>query len=191
MAGYILEFRGCTPEPLGNYLKGLGVFRLIAEQADPLARAWWKDGFLHILQNKWDDSGSTSREDKLADWLLKACRFTPFIAPWQTGTGYLPLGKRSAGGDALQALLAASHPGTNHFRDAFRDFAATRGAAIGNEPSKWLDEVKQSRTDVPDAELHRTLRNRVRLTAPDLAICDRLFRTLNLLWPDRCRAAER
>ena len=42
MAGHILELRGCTPEPLGNYLKGLGVFRLIAEQADPQARAWWK-----------------------------------------------------------------------------------------------------------------------------------------------------
>lgn len=37
MAGQILELRGCTPEPLGNYLKGLGVFRLIAEQADPQA----------------------------------------------------------------------------------------------------------------------------------------------------------
>ena len=41
-----LELRGCTPEPLGNYLKGLGVFRLIAEQADPQARAWWKDELL-------------------------------------------------------------------------------------------------------------------------------------------------
>ncbi len=46
MAGHVLELRGCTPEPLGNYLKGLGVFRLVAEQADPQARAWWKDGVL-------------------------------------------------------------------------------------------------------------------------------------------------
>jgi CRISPR-associated protein Csx17 len=26
---------GCTPTPLANYLKALGVFRLVAEQKDP------------------------------------------------------------------------------------------------------------------------------------------------------------
>lgn len=64
MAGNILKLRGCTPEPLGNYLKGLGVFRLIAEQADPQARAWWKDGFLQVLQSKWAASESASAESQ-------------------------------------------------------------------------------------------------------------------------------
>ena len=30
----ILTLHGCSPEPLGNYLKALGIFRLVAEQAD-------------------------------------------------------------------------------------------------------------------------------------------------------------
>src|SRR5437016_6188380 len=45
----VLTLQGCPPEPLGNYLKALGVFRLVAEQADPTARAWWQGGVLRIL----------------------------------------------------------------------------------------------------------------------------------------------
>jgi CRISPR-associated protein Csx17 len=63
----ILELRGCTPEPLGNYLKGLGVFRLIAEQADPQARAWWKNGVLHVRQGKWTLSAEATAENQCVD----------------------------------------------------------------------------------------------------------------------------
>lgn len=161
MAGHVLELSGCTPEPLGNYLKGLGVFRLIAEQADPLARAWWKDGVLHVLQSKWAASDSTTPESQLVNWLLTECRFTPLIAPWQTGTGYLPLGKRSAGGEALTELLKAQHPGAEYFRAVFRDFAACIGITVGDEPSRWLEEMKQSNPDFSDAHLLRALRNRL------------------------------
>ena len=34
-----LFLSGCTPEPLMGYLKALGVFRLVSEQADPNCRA--------------------------------------------------------------------------------------------------------------------------------------------------------
>ena len=34
---------GCSPVPLASYLKALGVFRLVAEQADPQARGFWRD----------------------------------------------------------------------------------------------------------------------------------------------------
>lgn len=159
MPGHVLELRGCTPEPLGNYLKGLGVFRLIAEQADPLARAWWKDGILHILQTKWEASESAGPESGLSDWLLAECQFTPLIAPWQTGTGYLPIGSRKAGGDALTELLKTKSPGTQGFRAVFGDFAATLGVTLGDDPSKWLEAIKQSNADVTDAHLLRELRN--------------------------------
>jgi hypothetical protein len=38
----LLTLAGCTPEPLMSYLKALGVFRLVAEQADSVARGMWK-----------------------------------------------------------------------------------------------------------------------------------------------------
>ncbi len=80
--GHVLELRGCTPEPLGNYLKGLGVFRLIAEQADPQARAWWENGVLP-LHTKWS-------QDELVNFFLQGIDKdkqpiyspTPIFAPW-------------------------------------------------------------------------------------------------------------
>lgn len=159
MAGHILELRGCTPEPLGNYLKGLGIFRLIAEQADPLARAWWKDGVLHVLQHKWRDEKTANTD--LVGWLLKECRFTPLIAPWQKGTGYLPIGKRAAGGVALKELLGATHKGTEYFRVVFRSFADALGIALGDSPNEWPEQMRAADSDITDAHLLRTLRNRM------------------------------
>jgi CRISPR-associated protein Csx17 len=157
MAGHILELRGCTPEPLGNYLKGLGVFRLIAEQADPQVRAWWKNGVLHVLQHKWLDESTANVE--LVCWLLKACRFTPLIAPWQKGTGYLPIGKRAAGRNALRDLLGATHTGTEYFREAFRNFAAALGISLGEDARQWPDRMPAA--DLTGAHLLRILRNRM------------------------------
>ena len=39
---YDLQLSGCAPEPLMAYLKALGIFRLLSEQGDPQARAWWE-----------------------------------------------------------------------------------------------------------------------------------------------------
>jgi len=39
---------GCKTQPLSNYLKGLGIFRLLAEQQDPQARAFWQDRALVV-----------------------------------------------------------------------------------------------------------------------------------------------
>ncbi len=46
-----IPLKGCTPEPLMNYLKALGIFRLVAEQADPDARVSWTGGVAHLARN--------------------------------------------------------------------------------------------------------------------------------------------
>lgn len=150
MAGHVLELRGCTPEPLGNYLKGLGVFRLIAEQADPQARAWWKNGILHMLQHKWLDR--TTADVELVCWLLKACRFTPLIAPWQKGTGWLPIGKRDAGGDALAQLIASDAAGASHYRSAFESMASVCGLKLGPDSAKWVGEFRSRRKQLKETK---------------------------------------
>ena len=160
MAGHVLELRGCTPEPLGNYLKGLGVFRLIAEQADPQARAWWEGGVLRVFQQKWLDKETA--KSKLAEWLLTDCRFTPLIAPWQKGTGYLPIGKRAAGGIALKDLLASEHNGTDYFREVFRGFAETLGISLSSNATDWPEQMRGVNVELTDAQLLRVLRNRMR-----------------------------
>ena len=43
-----LELRGCAPEPLMAYLKALGIFRLVSEQKDSRARAWWQNDTFYL-----------------------------------------------------------------------------------------------------------------------------------------------
>lgn len=111
MAGHILELRGCTPEPLGNYLKGLGVFRLIAEQADPQARAWWRNGVLHVK------SRFATHESLLA-WFKDEYAPSALLAPWSVNSGLWPPerlppprgDKRATPNSDLRRLVSATHP---------------------------------------------------------------------------------
>jgi len=102
MAGHILQLRGCTPEPLGNYLKALGVFRLIAEQADPQARAWWKNGVL-VLHTKWSHGELVSFFlDGIGDERTLIYSPTPIFAPWGGRPGFY-----SDGNEIAKKRLAA------------------------------------------------------------------------------------
>ena len=79
---HTLELRGCTPEPLMAYLKALGIFRIVAEQADENARAWWENDtfFLH----------STLGREELTAFFLDEYRPTPIVSPWNGGSGFFP-----------------------------------------------------------------------------------------------------
>src|SRR5487761_201805 len=132
MAGHILELRGCTPEPLGNYLKGLGIFRLIAEQADPQARAWWKDGVLW-LHTKWS-------RDEVVNFFLhgfgevraKRDRIyspTPIFAPWGGRPGFY-----KDGNDKAKKRL-----------DVLRDLNPPGRFTASQQVVKLTDEILKSR----------------------------------------------
>src|SRR6266540_334918 len=82
----VLTLQGCPPEPLGNYLKALGVFRLVAEQADPTARAWWQGGVLRILTGF--DNAALRSFFLGSDATSAAFRPTPIFAPWGGRPGY-------------------------------------------------------------------------------------------------------
>ena len=92
-----LELTGCSPEPLMAYLKALGIFRLVAEQKDRDARAWW--------QNDTPLLRSTLDRDALVEFFLNEYRPTPIVSPWNSRyrTG-VEKGDRSG----LDVILAAS-----------------------------------------------------------------------------------
>lgn len=73
---------GCTPTPLAHYLKALGIFRLLAEQKDPQAKASWQ-GERFTLHTR------LSREE-LTQFFLEEYRPTPILAPWNGGSGFYP-----------------------------------------------------------------------------------------------------
>ena len=71
---HTLELRGCTPEPLMAYLKALGIFRLVAEQADGNARAWWQNDAFYLRSKLY--------REELKAFFLDEYRSTPIVSPW-------------------------------------------------------------------------------------------------------------
>lgn len=75
------KLTGCTPTPLANYLKALGILRLVSEQADPNTRGAWRDESFVLA--------TTLSETELSDFFLKEYAPTPLISPWNRGSGFL------------------------------------------------------------------------------------------------------
>ena len=77
-----LALGGCKAEPLGSYLKALGLLRLVATQADVSARGWWEGDVFWL-------SSSLDRPDVIS-FLVDRYRPTPLLAPWNGGSGFGP-----------------------------------------------------------------------------------------------------
>ena len=100
---------GCTPEPLMGYLKALGVFRLVAEQADPSATLCWKGGIACLT--------STLDRDGLVAFFRDEYRPTPIVGPWGARSGFFPGGNESSAREALEAIKATTEPRFAAFRE--------------------------------------------------------------------------
>jgi len=79
---------GCTPEPLMNYLKALGILRIVAEQKDKTAKGCWKDGIFY-LRSELDREG-------LVRFFLENYKPTPVFAPWNGDGGFITDSGKSA-----------------------------------------------------------------------------------------------
>ncbi|MFO1005560.1 MAG: type I-U CRISPR-associated protein Csx17 [Planctomycetaceae bacterium] len=102
-----IKLTGCTPEPLMSYLKALGVFRLVAEQADPHARLSWHGGVatLHTTLDK----------ESIQRFFLDEYRPTPIVAPWNGGSGF-----HGGGSEPLDAIQASNADRLELYRNTIR-----------------------------------------------------------------------
>lgn len=75
-----IELRGCRPQPLLCYLKALGVFRLVGEQADVSVQARWTPRGLQLT--------TVLSDAALRSFLLDEYVPTPIIAPWNGRSGF-------------------------------------------------------------------------------------------------------
>lgn len=80
MTSTVLRLDGCRPEPLGSYLRAIGVLRLLGEQADPVATGWWACEAFHVASD-------LDRESLLA-FFLQRYSPSPLVAPWNKGSGF-------------------------------------------------------------------------------------------------------
>ena len=169
----ILTLNGCPPEPLGNYLKALGVFRLVAEQADPSTRAWWEGGVLRLV---------TRLDDRvIQDFFLGgdpklAYRPTPIFAPWGGRPGFY---RKDSNADARSRLLrlkiarkARKQP--QKARTQLNDAARTL-AVLGRVLSRHREwDAKKKGEDRPWLEAKKAKKDK-----------ERLIRTCRNTWPQR------
>lgn len=83
-----IPLTGCSPTPLASYLKALGVFRLVSEQADHAARGFWRNEAFVL--------STTLTREQLADFFLTRYAPTPLIDPWNRGSGFLSSADKAA-----------------------------------------------------------------------------------------------
>lgn len=92
---YTIALSGCTPVPLGGYLKSLGILRLVAQQADPKVRGYWDGGTFNLQ--------SSLRAEDLCLFFNEQYRPTPIIAPWNGGSGFYSSDNRTAVDEIVRA----------------------------------------------------------------------------------------
>src|SRR5690242_1713576 len=133
-----LALAGCTPEPLMGYLKALGVFRLVAEQADPDARMSWAGGVCRLL--------TCLDREGLARFFLDCYCPTPVLAPWNGGSGFY-----GGGSEHLNAIAKSTTPRLALYREAIkevREFVPTSAQKPKDEQKKAL--LVRCRAALPD-----------------------------------------
>lgn len=167
-----LRLSGCRPEPLGSYLKSLGVVRLLSRQKDPDLRCWW-DGDSLCLQ-------TALTRQQVCEFFALEYRPTPVVAPWNGGSGFYE-------GDACQgrdAILASQGPRFSAYRDCIRQIMdwpemPPVGLSLGKILERLASAAQRARgkkqegfqgliNDV-EAEIARTpeLRQQLLAAAPD------------------------
>lgn len=110
------------------YLKALGIFRLVSEQKDSSARAWWKnDSF--FLRSGLDRGG-------LVEFLLNEYRPTPIVSPWNGAGGFFPTSSKKSK-EAVGAILAIKGSRLEVYRQTIESIQRMfRHTGVKEKPSK-------------------------------------------------------
>jgi len=145
---------GIQPEPLASYLAGLGIIRVLGEQADPQLSAWWDPAGL-VIETTVDD---------LEAWLADSFVPTPVLRPWNPGSGFGISDEPPSG--ELAALLALPTSRLDPYRRTLEAaHAAARAVgwvskkgAKGKEERQWpsgknTEVVREFRNRCPQEAL--------------------------------------
>lgn len=136
------RLEGCAPRPLASYLKALGVLRVVAEQADPGARAYWDQDTL-VLVTRLD-------RVELEEFFLRAWTPSPCVSPWNKGSGLL-----AADPKGVDPVEASTAPRFEILRDGIQQAKALTNAmehAVSTERA-IKDETKKEKNAARRAAL--------------------------------------
>lgn len=132
---YVHLLAGCAPRPLASYLKALGVLRVVAEQADHSARGCWRqDRF--VLHTTLD-------REALARFFLWEWRPSPFVSPWNKGSGLLGEDPKGVG-----PLVGSTAP---RFAEVRAGIAAARALTAEMEEAVQEEKrIKDEKSQIKD-----------------------------------------
>ena len=151
-----LSLTGCHPEPLGSYLKALGVLRLVGNQKDQDARGRWR-GNSFTLSSELHETG-------LVAFFRDEYHPTPLLAPWNSGSGFRVQGKRPEAEHTLQMLESSSGERLASYRATIH---AGREVVADGERRGWRDP---SGTQFWDKKHKAHVVELCRARFPDLAL---------------------
>ncbi len=142
-----IKLSGCSPIPLANYLKALGILRLVAEQADPTVRGVWQDESFVL-------NTSLSAEE-LVEFFLTTYQPSPIVSPWNGGSGFLKNDKRVA--PLLRHFETSSLPRLIRYQEGIK---AARSLCKALSLAKQIEvEVKAESNQIKDKTAKERLRN--------------------------------
>lgn len=149
---------GCHHEPLLSYLKALGIFRLVSEQADPDARLAWRDDRPVLY--------TTLGADKLVDFFMRRYEPTPIVVPWsgddfftikvEGPTAEERLSKTPAGSGVITAFMHTTTPRLRNYRLTIEEISGTmqRLGMQRQKPPKGKDgKTKAAQLSIPGRKL--------------------------------------
>ncbi len=125
------------------YLKALGIFRLVAEQQDPTARAWWKNDTFTL-------SSALDREG-LVEFFLDYYKPTPIVSPWNGGSGF----HEKDNSKAMDAILELESPRFELWNEvvSIGKRIASTGEDIADKKNLKEWTLAQCRSQFPDDAL--------------------------------------
>lgn len=145
MSQNALALTGCTPEPLMNYLKALGVLRLVSEQADPDARGCWRED-VFVLYSELDGGA-------LSSFFLNDYQPTPIVGPWAGGSGFFSRDNKKA----ISALTAPEcSPRCAAYRNVvqiIQPLLQQAGVKDKPTPEQKADLLRRFRSELPEKAL--------------------------------------
>jgi CRISPR-associated protein Csx17 len=160
---------GCTPTPLANYLKALGILRLVAEQVDPNARGAWRDEHFVLA--------TTLSVQEIETFFLEQYAPTPFVSPWNKGAGFLTKDR------FLAALEQSPLPRLKSFQDGI---AAARSLCSELElADAAIRQIKEEPKQLPVKE-REGYKQSVDYKAR-LSMADKTFKRLKDAFIQECR----
>lgn len=133
-----VQLTGCRPEPIGSYLKALGLLRIVGEQMDSSATGWW-DGDAFTLSSSVDG-------EELIQHLCDRYRPTPVLSPWNSDSGFKH--GTSTATKTLLAIEASDDPRFAPYQEAIAVVRALRGPTW--DQMSTADQVGLLRNNMAD-----------------------------------------